>query len=267
MHQTVKPIVFGSFMSPNLAETYTQVAMAVGQAVGRPATFAQGLGLDDLREGRVDVAFLCGLPYVRLQAERPGTITPLVAPVLLDERYGGRPRYYSDVIVRQESRFHRLLDLRGSSWSHTDPDSFSGCVLTRYQLALMAESEAFFGKVSFAGSHESAIRRVLEGEVDAAAIDSHVLGVEQRQREQLSQQLRIIASFGPSPIPPVVATGRLPAELRSLIHEAFVGLAADGHIRSILRNGLIERFASVSDRDYDDIRQKAAVAERLRAAV
>jgi phosphonate transport system substrate-binding protein len=44
-------------------------------------------------------------------------VEPLAAPVLAGDRYRGRPVYYSDVIVRQNSPITCLEELRGCSWA------------------------------------------------------------------------------------------------------------------------------------------------------
>lgn len=254
-------------MSPNLTATYARVAETVGREVGCPTELVEGRSLDELRDAQIDVAFVCGLPYVRLQAEQPGALTLLAAPVLAGERYRGQPVYFSDVVVRRDSPYRSLADLHGCRWSHTDPDSFSGCVLTRYQLAALGETEAFFADVTYAGSHQLAIGRVLEAEVDAAAIDSQVLAVERLRNPALINRLRAVSSFGPSPVPPIVATRRLPTELARALRDTLVALSADDRGHAILEPGAIERFVPVADRDYDDIRRKAAVAQASGASV
>jgi phosphonate transport system substrate-binding protein len=66
-----------------------------------------------------------------------------------------------------------------------------------------------------AGFHQRAIRLVAAAKVDAAAIDSQVLAIERRDHPQLADRLRIIDTFGPSTIQPVVAASRLPERLKA----------------------------------------------------
>jgi phosphonate transport system substrate-binding protein len=73
---------------------------------------------------------LCGLPYVWLAAHRPRPVEPLVAPVLVGERYGGHPVYYSNVIVRRDSPITHIPQLQGRSWAHNEPASHSGQTVT-----------------------------------------------------------------------------------------------------------------------------------------
>jgi phosphonate transport system substrate-binding protein len=258
---TVKPLVFANFLAPNMTATYAFVAAAIGQRLGVATTYFEGTDVGQLLDGSVDVAFLCGLPYIRLCQERPGAVRPLAAPVIDEPRYQDRPVYFSDVIVRRDSPYRSFADLRGKSWAYSREDSFSGCLLVHYQLSQMGEHEAFFGQVSYSGWHQESIRLVLAGELEASAIDSHVLGVECLQDPDLTQKLRVVASFGPSTIPPVVAGAGVNDEMHARIRHAFCEIGTDSHSRKALARGLIRRFNAIDDRAYDDIRQKMAVVD------
>ena len=111
----MKPLVFANFLAPNMTQVYADIAALVGRALGRPTELIDGSALEQLRDGPVDVAFLCGLPYVRLCRERTGTLRPLAAPVLDEPRCEDRPVYFSDVIVQQDSPLRWFGDLRGDA--------------------------------------------------------------------------------------------------------------------------------------------------------
>jgi ABC-type phosphate/phosphonate transport system substrate-binding protein len=254
-------LLFATFMAPNTTPVYANVVAAVGAALRRPAELVDGAALAELCDGPVDGAFLCGLPYVRLQAERPGALTVLAAPILSEPRYEGRPVYFSDVIVRRDRPFRSFGDLRGASWAHNCADSFSGCLITRYHLQGMGESEAFFGRVSYSGGHLVSIQQVLGGEVDASAIDSHVLGIERRRDPRIDRELRVVASFGPSPYPPIVACSRLSVDIAQAIRDVICALADDPMQRANLAAGMIDRYLPVTDADYDAIRRQLAAVE------
>jgi phosphonate transport system substrate-binding protein len=244
-----------------MTSIYAAVAARIGQALGMPAELIEGRDFEQLRDGSVDLAFLCGLPYIRLSQERPGTLRPLAAPVLDEPRYDDRPVYFSDVIVRRDSPLGSFGDLRRRSWAYNDPDSLSGCLLVRYHLLQMGETEAFFSRVTFSGRHQASIRMVVGGEVDASAIDSHVLGVECLRNPDLARQIRVIAILGPSTIPPLIATGTVPQEIAARASEAICALGGDSGSRHLLASGLIRRYTPIEDRAYDDVRQKRSAVE------
>ncbi len=102
---------------------------------------------------------------------------------------------------------------------------------------------------------------VVAGEVDASAVDSHVLAVALRQNPAWASQLRVIDSLGPSTIQPFVAACRLPAGVRSDLREAMLAIHQDHAAARILSDGLIERFVAVDDGSYNDIRMMCEAAE------
>src|SRR5207248_3044545 len=131
--------------APNMTSVYAAVAARVGCAIGVQAELIEGRDFEQLRDGSVDLAFLCGLPYVRLARQCPGMLQPLAAPVLDEARYQDRPVYFSDVIVRRDSRIASFGERRGRRWAYNDPDSLSGCLLVRSHLLQLGETEASFG--------------------------------------------------------------------------------------------------------------------------
>lgn len=217
----------------------------------------------ELDDGRIDLCWICGLPYVR-RADTPETkLRVFVAPVMKAERYQNRPIYFSDVIVRQESRFHSLDDLRGASWTYNEPGSHSGYNLTRYVLARRGETGGFFGRVVASGAHQISLEMVLRREVDASAIDSTVLELELSRRPEILRRIRVIDTFGPSPMPPWVISEQIPRAFQETIRSIFIQMEADPAGRAILEQGMLKRFARVEDKDYDPIRAMARLAEKV----
>ena len=133
--------------------------------------------------------------------------------------------------------------------------------MTRHRLVQMGEISGYFGRVVEGGSHQRSIRMVCNGEVDAAAIDSQVLAVELRDHPALKSQLRVIDTLGPAGIQPVVAASRLPDALKVDIREVLLDMGDDPVTRAGLAPGLIERFVTVTDEDYHDVRAMLAAAD------
>jgi phosphonate transport system substrate-binding protein len=255
------PLRFATFLAPNMLPVYRFLADRIGDRLGHPVELVVGSSFDQFEHGQADLGVICGLPYVWLAARRPPSVEPLAAPILAGDRYGGRPVYYSDVIVRHDSPIGSARELRGCSWAYNEPASHSGHTVTLYSLVRMGARPGFFARVVEAGFHQRAIRLVDAGAVDAAAIDSQVLAVELRDHPRLADRLRVVGSFGPSTIQPLVAAGRLPGRLKLQVRDLLVELAADPTARPALDHGFIEGFAPVDDTAYDDIRAMLATVE------
>jgi phosphonate transport system substrate-binding protein len=252
---------FVTFLAPNLYPLYEFIARHAGRRLGLPTELAVGSSYAQLRGRAVDVAFVCGLPYVELSRAGEAPVEPLAAPILRGERFGGRAIYFSDVIVHRASRRQSFADLRGCSWAYNEPHSQSGYGVTRYHLVCRGETNGYFGRVVEAGWHERALRLVADNAVDAAAIDCHVLAVALHARPELAARVRVIDALGPSTIQPVVASRRLPQRLRADLRAFLLDLANDPVARPHLDRALVQGFAAVNDASYDDIRAMLAAVE------
>jgi phosphonate transport system substrate-binding protein len=255
------PLRFATFLAPNMLPVYRFLTDQIANRLGRPVELVVGSSFDQFQSGQVDLGVICGLPYVWLAAYRPAPVEPLAAPVLAGDRYSGRPIYYSDVIVHRDSPITCPEELRGCSWAYNEPASHSGHTITLYSLVRMGAGPGFFARVVEAGFHQRAIRLVAHAVVDAAAIDSQVLAIELRDHPELADRLRVVGTFGPSTIQPVVAASHLPDRLRDEVQQLMVELADHPSARPTLAYGQIERFAVVDDAAYDDIRTMLSVIE------
>jgi phosphonate transport system substrate-binding protein len=252
--RTISGLRFANFLSPALFPTYAWIVGAIARATGVPAILETGEDLKDLAEGRFAGAFLCGLQYVRLVRSR-AAIELSAAPLLLGERYEGRPWYFSDIVVRRDSPFANFADLEDRTWAYNETSSHSGYHLIYASLLQRSLSPAYFGSWRASGAHARSLDLVLRGEADATAIDSHVLAALLRDDPRLSERVRMIGSFGPSAVPPVIVSSSLDVGLRRAIRGALLAMWHDPIDAEQLRCGFIERFVTVRDGQYDDIRE------------
>jgi phosphonate transport system substrate-binding protein len=219
-----------------------------------------------LDAGEIDVGWICGLPYTVRANQPDAQLELLAAPVMVGARYEARPFYFSDVIVPADSPYQQFLDLRGASWAYNEVGSHSGYNVTYYYLAQLGESSGFFGQAVASGGHMLSLQMVVAGHVDASAIDSTVLAWALAQRPSLAPQLRIIATIGPSPIPPLVIQKHVPTALANQIRTLLLGLHEHEDGRRLLASGDLLRFTAVTDKDYDPIRhmtQQASTIQRV----
>ncbi len=212
--RSMADIRFGWFLAPNMLRVYQAIADAVGERLGVTTELVVETDYENCRNDVNDVCFVCSLPYVMFEREGISPATPIAAPVLTGDRYGGRPIYFSDVIVHCDSDAESFLDLRGRSWCYNEPLSQSGYGITRHHMVAIGETNGFFSEVIQAGFHETSIRKVAAGQIDASAIDSQVLAIEMRDHPELAEQLKVIDALGPSTIQPVAVSNLPPAHLR-----------------------------------------------------
>jgi phosphonate transport system substrate-binding protein len=206
---------------------------------------------DPFSRDAADVGFMCAPSFVWLRGLRPPPVELLgVAPVFGDARTSGRPVYFCDVVVRRDGSIRSFAELRGRSWAYNDRFSLSGYYSFLSKLAEMGTDECFFGRVFRSGSHPNSIESVVRGEADAAAIDSNVLSMRLREVPGLREKLRVIESWGPFPIQPVVVRSVLPTGLKERVRASLLTIDADPLTWRALSGFDLKRFVPVTDADY-----------------
>ena len=213
--------------------------------------------------GRIHILWLCGLPYIEKSRRADVKMELLAVPVPKGRRYGGRPVYFSDVVVKRDSPFNSFEHLRGATWAYNEPRSHSGYNVVRAHLAARGVGVGFFGKVIESGAHVVSLDLLLAARVDGAAIDSMVLDWVREQRPEVNDRIRVIETMGPSPIPPWVVSTRLPVEMRTSLRSLLLDMHHDPVGRDVLKLGSISRFLPSRDADYDPIRRMTLAAERV----
>lgn len=263
----MKVLKLASCMAENTETFCSSIAEIIEIELGIPAEYVTALPWQERERlfdlGDIQILWLCGLPYVS-KADLAGSGMELLAvPVPARPRYQGRPVYYSDVVVRRSSPYESFVDLCGASFVYNEPRSHSGFNVVRAYLAELGQHDGFFGSVVESGAHARSIEMILSGVVDCAAIDSTVLEWLQAQRRKLRDELRVIETIGPSPIPPWVVSTKLSADLRCQIRQLLLELHLIPRGRAALAQAQLAQFISAEDRDYDPIRRMARVAESV----
>ena len=232
-----------------------------------PAEYVTGIPWQEREalfdRGEIQVLWLCGLPYVHKADLAESGMELLAVPIPVGERYGSRPVYFSDVVVRRDSTCQSFRDLRGATWAYNEPRSHSGFNVVRAHLFKLGELDGFFADAVETGAHSKSLQMVLTGAVDGAAIDSTVLEWLGSQRNDLADEIRVIDTLGPSPIPPWVISRQVAASQRRALRQLLAEMHLDPVGRDILADGRLLRFTAADDHDYDPIRAMAHKAERV----
>lgn len=245
---------FGTFLAPSMLGVYQAIADAVGARLGATTELVVETDYEDCRNDVNDVCFVCSLPYVMFERQGFSPAVPIAAPVLAGDRFADRPIYFSDVIVHKDNPAESFLDLRGMSWSFNEPLSQSGYGITRYHMVSIGETGGFFSDVVSAGFHEKSVRMVADGEVDASAIDCQVLAIEMRDHPDITDNLKVIDSLGPSTIQPVAVSRRFDEDFRDAVRDVLLGFHDTPEGQEALSLGTISKWVAVGPSDYDDIR-------------
>lgn len=132
-----------------------------------------------LAAGQIEFAFLGSSAYAAAYTESNGGVIPLLTSIQEDDSTG----YFSVVVVRCDSPYKKIEDLKGKTLAFADPDSTSGYAVPLYNLVQQGFDPAtFFAATPFSGSHEAGVQGVVNGQFDAAAtyINNEKNGIPQR---------------------------------------------------------------------------------------
>jgi phosphonate transport system substrate-binding protein len=270
------PVVFFSSVSAeNQAQTaarYRQLAEVFREKVGvemRIFTATDYAGtVQALTSGQIHMAQMGASAYSAAWIDSNGNVEPLVTNQETDGSLG----YHSILIVKADSPFKSLEDLKGRSMAWADPNSTSGYLIPLVSLrAAGFEPEKFFGKTLFSGGHEQSVLGVINGQFDSgftwsskghnagqirAMVDRKVLRMD---------QFRVVWESPLIPNPLVVVRKDIPADMRRDLLEFWTSLAkTHPHIAELAARGKTAGFVPASHEMYKPVLDAALELRKTR---
>jgi phosphonate transport system substrate-binding protein len=121
-----------------------------------------------LSSGQIDIGTMGGGAYANVDAQIGDRAMPVLAPRQAEGVIG----YYSAILVRADSPYRKLADLRGKKIAYIDFNSTSGYIYPRYAMAKQGlDPDTFFGAAIMAGGAAQAALAMMNGQVDAAIVN------------------------------------------------------------------------------------------------
>lgn len=180
-----------------------------------------------LTAGHIQLARLGGSSYAAGYIDSEGGIEPVAVPAELDGTLG----YHSVLIVRSDSPYQKLEDLKGKSLAWADPNSTSGYLVPMVSLRSSGiEPKEFFGETVFSGGHEQSVIGVLNGTLDSAFTwtskgdNTGQLRMMMDRGMLKREDLRVVWQSPLIPNPLYVVPAGLPADMKKDISEFFLSL-------------------------------------------
>jgi phosphonate transport system substrate-binding protein len=216
--------------------------------------------VDLMRQGKLDLAWICGYPYVRNRKFLRLVAVP---------EYQGHPTYRSYLIVPDSDTTTRsILDLRGRIFAFSDPDSNSGYLYPNYRLITLQERpQAFFGKTFFTWAHRKVVEAVAARVANGGAVDGYVWETLARFHPELTAKTRVVHRSPQFGFPPVVARATLPADDEAQARRVLMDMARDGEGRELLKMLNLTGFVAGEERLFADIERMAKVFANYNNAV
>jgi ABC-type phosphate/phosphonate transport system substrate-binding protein len=217
-----------------------------------PAPLAALWSRDDL-----GAAMMCGLPFSQ-RAARP---TLVAAPRPSPARYGGRPVYFTDLVVAAGSPHRTLEDTFGGVVGYTLADSMSGGVALRHHLARYrnpARPRLYRRSVGNLIHARGVIEAIVDGRIDVGPLDSYSHDLLAAYEPALAAQVRTLSSTEPTPIPPIVATAAIDDEALVRLRAALLRTPEERSLAAPMARLLLTGFAIPDPADYDRLAAIAA---------
>jgi phosphate/phosphite/phosphonate ABC transporter binding protein len=257
-------IRFGALprLSPaELQDMYSPLAEYLGKETGEKVTIVVPKDFEAfkaaVKAGRVDIAFANPLIYVQVKEKSN------IEPLALSSEVKSGTRFRGIIIVRKDSGFSTLQDLKGKKFIFVDKDSAAGYI---FQMLLLSKAGFDVDKdislLPFAKKHDNVTAAVFNKTADAGGIREDEMD---KAKDKLDiSQLRIVAVTDYFPNWPLFATAKLNPGLAAKIKAALLKLKPnDPQNEKILGPARLTGFVPVSDKDYDDLRKAAKIAGAL----
>lgn len=270
-HPTLTMGVITSENEADRIERYKPVKAYLENALGveikwRSATDYAGV-IEGLKAGKIDIARLGPASYAKAWMVMKGEVEPLLGELDKNGDFG----YFSVVVVRKDSPYQKMADLKGKKFAFADPNSTSGHQAPRYFLSEAGvDADVFFGETAFSGSHENSIMALMNGTFDAAATWYRTEGRSNMTRMEGKGmiepgQWRVIWKTPRLPSSPWTMATSSPADMRADVKAALFAMKdEDLAAWKALTDGKASAYRDVAHADYEAIVRMIKANERKR---
>lgn len=227
---------------------FTPLANYLARAIGRPVEVRVGRDykehINAIGNDTIDIAYMGPSPYVEMVGKFGKK------PLLARQVINGDPYLRGEIIVRRDSPFQTLADLRGKCFLFGDNNSTMSYVLPQRMLESAGVPLSRLGSYKSLEGHRNVALAVLAGSCDAGAVKSEVFHEYEPRGLRALAELPLVADHV------FVANGRLPASLVAKLRKLFMKLNELPEGKAIMTGIHPQMTALVpaKDSDYDQLR-------------
>lgn len=206
--------------------------------------------LELLASDQIDVAWICGYPYVRDEANLSLFAVPL---------YQDKPEYQSYLIRSRSSKapIKGWIDLRGRVLAYSDPLSNSGWLVAQAQLAKAHLRARDLKRTFFAHGHRNVAEAVAARLADAGAIDGYVWETMRMQGMAAVAQTEVVWKSDFFGFPPLVTKQGANHPRAPGLQAALLTMHQDEVGSELLRALNLTGFTKGTPALFDSIRRQA----------
>lgn len=226
--------------------------------------------IQGLLGGKIDMVLsMSPASFASVYIQNPKAVE--VVGIVVDDKDQSRG-YHSVVIVKADSPYKKIDDLKGKSFGMADPDSTSGFLMPNQAFKKMFGGSVddkynnTFSSVTFSGGHEQDILGVLNNQFDGAVTWTSMVGdynsgytsgafgrLIRMDHPDLMKQIRIIWQSPLIPNGPVLVSNRLPADFKAKVVSAIKKLDKEDHACFVKAVGGQQHIGEATVADYQNI--------------
>ena len=204
-----------------------------------------------VKSGKVDMGISNPIVYIQLKKEIN------VEPLAVSAETKAGTKFRGIIIARKDSGIEKIQDLKGKKLIFVEEDSAAGYI---FQMLLLSKAgmdvNKDFTKLPFAKKHDNVTMAVFNKAADAGGIREDDLD-KMKDKVDLSQ-IKIVGYSDYFPNWPVYATPKLNKDTAAKVRAALLKLKPkEAESEKILGAAKLTGFATITDKDYDLLRQAA----------
>ncbi len=231
-----------------IAQQFSDVAPSLGLEFAAELLPSHEVARVRLLEGSVDLVRVSGPGYVRLQTETG--LVPLARPA------GGSETFHAVLLTGVDSDVEDVLGLRGLTVALEDHDSSEMDIFLNALVSGLGEErpEDFLGGVMRCPTEASALRAVVFGNADAAAVSTSTLDVLEELQPALGKRLKRLEVSQALSHGPICVRRDLDTDVVEALREYLVNMHETTRGHAALTFFRLRRMVPATDADYDGVR-------------
>ncbi len=243
-------------------EKFKGVVKVIEKATGKkvewhfPTSYASLI--EAQRRGFIHIGYYGPKSYIKAVEVSGGKVEAFAQAMWAGGPYREKKAgYHSYLIVKADSPYKKVADVKGKTLALTGASSTSGSLIPKVELGqqLNMKLSEYFGNVFYAGGHTAASLAVLEGKADVAAVADVTLDWSVDKKKFDAKTFRIIWKSSLLPLDPFAWRKDLLSDgLKEKIRSALLNIHESEDGREFLKKTRSDSIEPVSDSNYDGIR-------------
>lgn len=234
-----------------MIEKYQPLMDYLSAKIGRPIEFHPFAStpeiLRKLGSGDIDALIIGSSGGARAIRDR-GAV-----PVARPEK-GGVSGYRGCIIVRKDSGLKKIEDLKGKRFDYVGKGTSAGYIYPRVLLAgKKLDPDAFFGAATFAGKHDIAVMKVLNGESDGASVKDQDLEKLSRSDPRVQGEILVLQKSGLYPDGTMLFRKGTPGATLKAVEKALLGIGKDPEGKAALASVGADRYVPTGKTDFAEM--------------